>query len=323
MKQLPQVKIKSGLESPVYKKIRQFFDDLLFDYLFEVIKDKKVFNSKGIISNLLSGWLSYDGKGHFYHRGKMPSSLAKEFEDLGAVWIRSLGCYGLPQARIPADILQAIAHVNIHNEENLQKIDSYLNALEDTKEYASDNLSFDIEVKDIGNNLDVQFKRSMETLGVVPPELTDYQLREIAKNYTNNLNKYIKKWTVQEINSLRKDVQQLTMQGYRSEAMENLILKHRNVSRNKAKFLARQETKLLVAEYRKNRFKQQGVTKYIWSTVLDGRERQLHKELNGRIFSWDNPPIIDANTGERGNPGEAYNCRCQAIPVVDEDFWES
>ena len=87
--------------------------------------------------------------------------------------------------------------------------------------------------------------------------------------------------------------------------------------------MARQETKLLVAEYRKNRFKQEGVTKYRWSTVLDGRERKLHRELNGKIFSWDNPPIIDERTGERGNPAEAYNCRCKAIPIIDDDWWNS
>ena len=47
----------------------------------------------------------------------------------------------------------------------------------------------------------------------------------------------------------------------------------------------------------------------------------MHKELNarsekGEIFDFRYPPIDDPN-GSRHNPGENYNCRCVAIPVID------
>jgi hypothetical protein len=44
---------------------------------------------------------------------------------------------------------------------------------------------------------------------------------------------------------------------------------------------------------------------YIWRTKKDGHVRPEHAALDGKVFSWDNPPPT-------GNPGEAYGCRCWA-----------
>lgn len=53
-----------------------------------------------------------------------------------------------------------------------------------------------------------------------------------------------------------------------------------------------------------------GVEEYVW--VATGGERyprKLHHEkLNGQTFRYDDPPIIDERTGERGKPGDAINC---------------
>lgn len=47
---------------------------------------------------------------------------------------------------------------------------------------------------------------------------------------------------------------------------------------------------------------------YIWITQGDERVRTSHAERDGGIFDAANPP-------EGGNPGDDYNCRCQAVPV--------
>ena len=52
-----------------------------------------------------------------------------------------------------------------------------------------------------------------------------------------------------------------------------------------------------------------GVTEYIWRSSDDERVRSLHREYDDRRFSWDEPP-------DGGHPGEGYNCRCFAEPVV-------
>lgn len=313
--------MSKGLEKEIEKKITDFFDDFLFNYIHEVLSDNKVYNSKGIVSALLMGNLKYDNKGLFYSTKKIPSNIAKELEKIGCKWSKSAKGYRIDGKKIPMDILQAISRVNIHNREKFDKIRTYLDSLGDVSEYVTNNLSFDIEVTRIGKNLDTQLKRTLSGIAI-PAEMTDFQRKEISKNYTNNLNYYIKKWTGSEIIRMREKLQPIILDGYRAEDLENMIMKEENISKKKAKFLARQETRLLVAEYRKNRLKEYGVNRYRWSTVLDGRERPLHRQLNGQIFSWDNPPIIDERTGERGNPQEAYNCRCHAIPIIDTDFFQ-
>lgn len=321
MKSLPQVVMDKEQESIIYKKIDEYFQDVLFAFIGEVLDLKRVENDSDLIANAVKvGKIEY-ADGVFKAKGNLSNKLSKEFERIGGRYSRASGGYRLSLKDMPINIQQAIAQVRMANQDKIARIQAYLGDLQANMDYVGNNIDFGQQVEKIGDNLDKQFKRSMSKINVIPAELTSYQLAEIAKNYTYNLNYYINKWTQKEIITMREDLQKMTLAGYRAESLEDYFIKRKGIARRKAKFLARQETKLLVAEYRKNRFKQEGVTKYRWSTILDGRERKLHKELNGRIFSWDNPPIIDERTGERGNPGEAYNCRCKAIPVIDDDWW--
>ena len=60
---------------------------------------------------------------------------------------------------------------------------------------------------------------------------------------------------------------------------------------------------------------------YKWRTQKDDKVRDLHRDLEGKIFNKNNPPVSGTN-GFRGNPGEPANCRCFAEPIVT-DFREN
>jgi len=80
---------------------------------------------------------------------------------------------------------------------------------------------------------------------------------------------------------------------------------------NKAKFIARDQISKAMGELNKIRQTGVGITKYRWLTSGDSRVRESHRE-NGRtpnIFSWANPPST-------GHPGEDFNCRCTAVPII-------
>lgn len=53
-----------------------------------------------------------------------------------------------------------------------------------------------------------------------------------------------------------------------------------------------------------------GLTSYIWRSRDDDRVRALHAERDDQVFAWTAPP-----TG--GHPGEEWNCRCTAEPIID------
>ena len=61
-----------------------------------------------------------------------------------------------------------------------------------------------------------------------------------------------------------------------------------------------------------------GTEEYIWR--IDEKDmrgtRSDHLRLNGQKFRWDDPPVVNGKTGERGHPGMDKHCRCYAEPVM-------
>ena len=49
--------------------------------------------------------------------------------------------------------------------------------------------------------------------------------------------------------------------------------------------------------------------RYVWRTRADDRVRVEHRVNDGHIFEWIDPP-------DTGHPGEAFGCRCIAVPYV-------
>jgi len=56
---------------------------------------------------------------------------------------------------------------------------------------------------------------------------------------------------------------------------------------------------------------------YIWRVpqAYASRTRKDHLRLDGQVCSWENPPVVNTRTGERGHPGMDAHCRCYAEPV--------
>lgn len=86
----------------------------------------------------------------------------------------------------------------------------------------------------------------------------------------------------------------------------------------RAKFIARDQVSKMNSEMGAARAKSAGITKFKWRhSGASADPRKLHQKYDGQIFSYDDLPIIDERTGERGLPGQAINCRCVAVPVIE------
>ncbi len=151
--------------------------------------------------------------------------------------------------------------------------------------------------------------------------LPSEQRRRIAQEWQENLALWVNDFTAEEIKRLRGEVQASVLKGSRRPDLEKLIKKSFSVTANKAKFLARQETGLLMAKFKETRYAAAGVTEYKWRCVAGSKlhpVRPSHKILEGKTFSWNSPPITTApgEPARRNNPGQDYNCRCFARPIV-------
>lgn len=85
----------------------------------------------------------------------------------------------------------------------------------------------------------------------------------------------------------------------------------------RAALLARDQTLTLNAQITRTRQQNVGITEYVWTTSGDERVRDTHAELDGTVQRWDDPPETSED-GRRNHPGEDFQCRCTAFPVLPE-----
>lgn len=96
------------------------------------------------------------------------------------------------------------------------------------------------------------------------------------------------------------------------------LAKNKEVTYARAKMIAHDQTRKAMNGLSKGRMEQIGVKKYEWlHTGGSNAPREDHIKMSGNIYSFDDPPVIDSKTGERGIPGQAINCRCRMLPVID------
>lgn len=100
-------------------------------------------------------------------------------------------------------------------------------------------------------------------------------------------------------------------EGERWETLRDRLVERGNVSESRAELIARDQTLKLNGAINEARQRGAGVESYTWSTAGDERVREEHAALDGQVFQWTDPP-------EPGHPGEDFQCRCVAIPVIPE-----
>jgi SPP1 gp7 family putative phage head morphogenesis protein len=105
--------------------------------------------------------------------------------------------------------------------------------------------------------------------------------------------------------------------GDRVEELRDMIEERFDVTRGRASVIARDQVGAFYGELNRARQTELGIAEYDWSGVLDQRERQTHRALEGRRFAWNDPPVTNKQ-GDRNNPGGDYQCRCTGSPVLPD-----
>jgi SPP1 gp7 family putative phage head morphogenesis protein len=132
----------------------------------------------------------------------------------------------------------------------------------------------------------------------------------------SNLNaSLITEMTDTAISRVQKDVMLGFSQGVRHEEIAKTISDYidplNGTIRSRARLIARDQVNKLNGQLTELRQSELGITRYVWRTVNDERVRESHAALDGKIFSWSEPPA-------EGNPGEPIQCRCYAEPVLSD-----
>ena len=131
-------------------------------------------------------------------------------------------------------------------------------------------------------------------------------------------------------NRMRTQIARAIANGTNGRELREIIQRTFQVSESRARLIARDQIGKLTGQLNEGRQRRAGVTQYEWVTVNDERVRGRktkngkivgrgrHWQLHGRVFSWDKPPQVSTD-GRHMHPGQDYQCRCQAVPVIDFD----
>lgn len=307
----------------ITREIVNFEWNWYYKPILDILKPNSVINENDAIFNALKSGALYYQNGAFYSKsGRFSNTIAKELEKIGARYSKYGRCYRITKNKIPDDLLWVIETTNAKVYSDVLAIRQIMDkSIGDITE-AIKNIKVEDVVEqmffDLQDRVEKNFKENK--IEMITPKLTDYRAKALTENYIENLELGIKNWQEKDIIKMREVVGQMAIKGESRITIQNYIETQFKVSQSKAKFLTRNESSIATTEYLKATYQENGSEEFKWVAAMDERTRDEHRKLNGNIFRYDNPPIIDERTGTRGMPAEFYNCRCTFIPIFKKNI---
>lgn len=248
---------------------------------------------------------------------KYPMALEREYAKLLVAHVkRNIKTL---QDKIP-DIVSMIEQNKVRNDDINTDIDTFIDSLRVLLERA-DVLYNSVSgmFERVGAWVLKEWNAIMEYLFSVPIRFksnTDLEgnlatLKEIWVQ--ENLN-YIKSIDAEILAKIRHELSDAIISGVNSALLTKQISEKiadiADIEIKRATLIGADQVGKLNSRMAQYRQQNAGLTQYKWSTSRDERVRQWHREREGQIFWWNNPPFD-------GNPGMAIRCRCVALPVFD------
>lgn len=296
---------------PPLDSIKALSDEILrvMKKFYQEIVGKRIRNSIGDLEDaILQGkvWLTPDG-----FRGKFSARLSKELIDMGGKWNSRKKSWKVPT--VPPHIIIAVATAEKSNEAQIKEMLERLVTSDVPKIDAAPLVRGTVFVLDKNIDKTTKFKDKADAI-TVGVDLDDQQKEQIIGKYSENMDKNIQGFSEDEVIALRKLIMKSSEEGVRYEEIVDQITERFKILPARAKFIARQETHLLSAEMKEQKYRKAGLMRYKWKTMnypaghRKGNVRPDHAHLDGTIHDWDNPPITNSETGATNHPGQDFNC---------------
>ncbi len=155
---------------------------------------------------------------------------------------------------------------------------------------------------------------------VVEKSLDDPDILQTQKEFIKNEKSMLEDVGKDYIEGIQQTAYEGFIQGQSLDKIADGMSEFTELSENKAKFWAHDQCGDVYAKYTETMHKKAGIENYRWKGMMDNHERDDHRELEGRIFSWAAGAIATGLLSKPGakHPGEDYNCRCLAIPTMED-----
>lgn len=149
----------------------------------------------------------------------------------------------------------------------------------------------------------------------------DEQSQAIANDYVYNMQYWVKKWETKNIIKMRRDIVEFQKRGARVSEIQDYFMQRWGIAKDKAYFLAKNESHLAASSIIKTQYEKIGANRFRWGRSSAKEKRTLHEKYYGKVFYFDDPPIIDEKLGIKGLPRQIWNCLCHmeiVVPTLEE-----
>jgi SPP1 gp7 family putative phage head morphogenesis protein len=148
------------------------------------------------------------------------------------------------------------------------------------------------------------------------------RMREMLKASISENVSLIKSIPAEYFAKIESKVMRSITSGHGLEDLVPFFEEQEGMTARRAKNIAIDQTHKAYNGFNKGRMQAGGVKSYEWVHSGGGlHPRRMHQDMSGKIYRFDKPPIIEEN-GERGIPGQAINCRCTMVPVIQFEAGE-
>jgi SPP1 gp7 family putative phage head morphogenesis protein len=147
----------------------------------------------------------------------------------------------------------------------------------------------------------------------ITPQMREFMNAAIANNVS-----LIKSIASEYMVKVQGAVMRSIMDGNGLQDLVPFFEEQEGITHRRAKNIALDQTRKAYNGLNRGRMEAVGIKKFEWVHSGGGQHpRELHQRMSGNIYSFDDLPVIDENTGERGIPGQLVNCRCVMRPVIE------
>jgi SPP1 gp7 family putative phage head morphogenesis protein len=209
-------------------------------------------------------------------------------------------------------------------------LEEFINATNDSLRYRNEIAALETRIKGLKACRDDADKASKSALAqslkamsgglMIKTNINSADLRETVKGSIAQNVSLIKSIPAEYLQKVSGAVFRSVTSGQGMADLKPQIQKYGDMTERRAKNVALDQTRKAYNSINADRMRKVGIKKFKWVHSGGGlHPREDHIAMSGNIYSFDDLPIIDQKTGERGLPGQAPNCKCFQIPVIEFD----
>lgn len=178
-------------------------------------------------------------------------------------------------------------------------------------------------VKSANKSNQTKFKREFPSFGV-DVFADNAQLKEYLDLSSFDNVALIESIRDKYLGDVRATVVQNMRAGNRPDSIVSELMEKYEVSKRKAKMIARDQTSKINGDLSEKRMRSAGFEYFQWIDSKDSRVRDRHRAIADKVtkygkgvYRWDDLPL--SSDGKRIKPGDDYQDRCTARPVSQRE----